>query len=59
MQKRKRNQNYADNFIVLCSFALHKKRIFIFEEIIFLFERCIVEKKTYLCGVGSEKWPDI
>ena len=29
-----------------------------FEEIIFSVERCIVEKKTYLCIVQPEKWPD-
>ena len=33
-------------------------KIFTFEEIIFLVERCIVEKKTYLCRVRPEKWLD-
>ena len=33
-------------------------KIFTFGEIIFLIERCIVKKKTYLCSVRLEKWPD-
>ena len=35
------------------------RKIFTFEEIIFLLERCIVKKKTYICNVQLEKWLNI
>ena len=37
-------------------FICNIRKIFTFEEIIFLTERCIVKKKTYLCPVEPEKW---
>jgi hypothetical protein len=44
------------NFFLIIAHYIRK--IFTFEEIIFLLERCIVKKKTYLCSVWLEKWPD-
>ena len=40
-------------------FICNIRKIFTFGEIIFLTERCIVKKKTYLCLVRPEKWPDV
>ena len=40
-------------------FISHINKIFTFEEIIFLLERCIVKRKTYLCSVQLEKWLDV
>ena len=45
------------NFFLIIAHYIRK--IFTFEEIIFLLERCIVKKKTYICNVWLEKWLDI
>ena len=47
-------------FLLFCIYIFrYVDKIFTFEEIIFLLERCIVKKKTYLCRVQLEKWLDI
>ena len=46
-------------FPLFCIYMIcNANKIFTFGEIIFLIERCIVKKKTYLCRVQSEKWLD-